>query len=176
MTRLVLAKRCAAEACNTHPTYGKPGTKTPKFCAKHAASGEMVNVIGKRCLHEGCTKTAAYGAAGLRKSEFCRSHAPEGYVNINYKSCRHAGCTSCAAFGEWGSSTPEFCKLHAPERMTRTALKGWGDRRAWEELEDVDGDGAGACSPGADKGGERQGDGERDAVDRMISTDSLDNL
>ncbi|CAM9504053.1 unnamed protein product, partial [Ectocarpus sp. 4 AP-2014] len=161
---------CQHDGCTKKPTFGIDGSKNAQFCAKHAAS-EMVNVIGKRCLHAGCTTTAAYGAAGLRKRECCRSHAPESYVNIDYKACRHAGCTSCAAFGEWGSSIPKYCRLHALEEMTRTALKGWGNRRAWEELEDVDGDGTGACSPGADKGGQRQGDGEIEAVDRMISTD-----
>ncbi|CAM9844869.1 unnamed protein product [Ectocarpus fasciculatus] len=167
MARLIPArKRCAAEGCETQPSYGKLGTRTPIFCAKHAGL-EMVNVTSKRCLHEGCIKMAVYGAAALRKREFCHLHAPEGYVNINYKPCRHAGCNSCAVFGEWGSSSPEFCRLHAPEGMTRTALKGWGERRAWEELEVGDGDGAGACSPSAEKGGQRQVDGEREAVDGM---------
>ena len=51
----VKSKRCRHEGCSKHPSFGIDGSKSPTFCAQHAAEG-MVDVINKRCRHEGRSK------------------------------------------------------------------------------------------------------------------------
>lgn len=69
-------RKCSLEGCSTGPSYGLVGTKTPKFCARHAEEG-MLSVRSNGYSRKGCTTLPSYRVAGTRKAD-----AEEGMVNV----------------------------------------------------------------------------------------------
>ncbi|MHB1954072.1 MAG: hypothetical protein ACYCOU_10025, partial [Sulfobacillus sp.] len=105
----VLTRRCAAPNCDTHPVFGKPGTKDAEFCRAHAPS-KYLNVRSKRCAAPSCTKQPSYGNLGYSPTH-CAAHRQPGQTLRPLKRC--SGCkkpaTKCSPEKEF------YCEVHAPE-------------------------------------------------------------
>ena len=62
--------------CVTYASFGLPGTKARRYCAKHKGI-EMVSInlaYRQKCEREGCTKYPSFGEAGTRKRQYCAKH------------------------------------------------------------------------------------------------------
>ena len=138
----VKSKKCYHDGCLKKPSFGIAGSKTPTFCAEHAAEG-MVNVIEKKCKHESCSKQPSFGFAGSKSGTFCAQHALEGMINITRKRCRYENCSKQPSFGIAGSKGPTFCAEHAAESISIVKRETSFENRGWTStlntLEEEDG-------------------------------------
>jgi hypothetical protein len=107
----VIAPRCF---CGTIATWGREGTKTKLYCAKHGQDQGMVDVANKQCAHLGCNTLANFAFEG-DPAKYCGTHAEEGMENVNSKQCEVDGCDTQPSYGRGGLAT--HCGKHAEEGM-----------------------------------------------------------
>ena len=118
----VCSRKCRTEGCGKIPSFEVAGTKTTKYCARHALDG-MVNVRSKKSRTEGCGKRSLFRVPGTKTVEYYAQHAPDGMVDICSRKCRTEGCGKIPSFGVAGTKTAAYCARHAPDEMVNVCSR-----------------------------------------------------
>ena len=100
--------------CGKLATWGREGTATKLYCAKHGREKGMVDVNHKECAVDGCKTRPIYGLEG-ESAKYCGPHAEEGMINVNAKECAVDECTKQVTHGHEGGPA-EYCGPHGRER------------------------------------------------------------
>lgn len=102
--------------CTTHPAYDLPGTKSARFCKKHAQVG-MINVRAILCS---CGKRPSFNLPG-QPPRFCEKCKTEGMINVINPRCEFPGCQLRPSFAHSGEQKARFCIAHKEEGMENVA-------------------------------------------------------
>jgi len=94
--------------------WGRKGTKTRLYCAKHGRERGMVDFDHKQCAVDGCTTQPTYGPEG-GPAKYCKTHAEEGMVDVVSKRCAVYGCNTQPSYGREGGPATH-CAPHGREK------------------------------------------------------------
>lgn len=122
-------KICESPNCYTRASYGKKGTKTKRFCGKHAMEEkeDYINLHGKLCIGKdednNCSKRPTFGKKGTTKPQYCGSHRPDDpdIIDVLHKHCEYKSkdgkdqCYDRARYGKKGTKKATFCRTHIPD-------------------------------------------------------------
>ncbi|CBN77636.1 EsV-1-7 [Ectocarpus siliculosus] len=112
-------KRCEAEDCQKHPTYGIANGRA-RFCTKHKGP-DMVDVHCRPCEFLGCSKHPHYAFEG-DKARFCASHKEPGMVDVKHKRCHKTGCREMRVY-ETPEKKSRFCAMHLEQWLTSKTIR-----------------------------------------------------
>ena len=118
----VCSRKYRTEGCGIIPSFEVAGTKTTKYCARHALD-EMVNVCSKKSITEGCGKISLFRVPGTKTVEYYAHNASNGMVDICSRKSRTEGCGKVPSFGVAGTKTAEYCARHAPDGMVNVCSR-----------------------------------------------------
>ena len=115
----VVSKRCQHPSCNTHPSYGEPGTQVATMCAAHGKELGFEDVINKRCQHPGCKTQSTHGEPGTKIATRCALHGKRlGFEDVANSRCDHPGCKTRACFGfSSAGGKASKCSAHMEDGM-----------------------------------------------------------
>ena len=93
----VCYRKCRTKDCGKRASFGVAGTKTMKYCARHAPAA-MVNICNRKCRTKGCGKKSSFGVAGTKTPEYCAQHALDGLVDVKNRKCTTESCGKKPSF------------------------------------------------------------------------------
>lgn len=111
-------RSCMEEGCDTHPSYGEEGTKSPLYCSAHGKKRGMVNVKSSNtkrppCLAEGCAIRPSYGVRGTKRGVYCARHGKaRGMIYVGHRTCLEDECDRQPSYGEEGAKYAVYCAKH----------------------------------------------------------------
>eukprot|EP00293_Proteomonas_sulcata_P008102 CAMPEP_0184306002 /NCGR_PEP_ID=MMETSP1049-20130417/15113_1 /TAXON_ID=77928 /ORGANISM="Proteomonas sulcata, Strain CCMP704" /LENGTH=336 /DNA_ID=CAMNT_0026618169 /DNA_START=22 /DNA_END=1029 /DNA_ORIENTATION=+ len=109
---LIHRKRCEAEHCTRHPSYGSKADGVARFCKIHKP-WNYVDLKARKCQHPyGCTKRPSFGDAADGLARFCLQHKHRHHVNVKSRKCQEQGCAKQPSYGDPHNLQVRFCAVH----------------------------------------------------------------